>query len=61
LIGSPRSRMAALRQAAISRAPRSRSSGMLTSVGEQKANSQLPPRIRAHAAITRLTKRCICS
>ena len=30
LIGSPRSRIAAIRQAAISRAPRSRSSGMAT-------------------------------
>jgi hypothetical protein len=39
-IGSPRSRIAAIRQAAMSRAPRSRSSGMSVSVGEQKANSQ---------------------
>ncbi len=40
LIGSPRSRIAAIRQAAISRAPRSRSSGMRYMIGEQKANSQ---------------------
>src|SRR5271166_1853528 len=39
-IGSPRSRIAAIRQAAMSRAPRSRSSGIRASVGEQKANSQ---------------------
>src|SRR3974377_888335 len=39
-MGSPRSRMAAIRQAAISRGPRSRSSGMSVSLGEQKANSQ---------------------
>jgi hypothetical protein len=39
-MGSPRSRMAAIRQAAMSSAPRSRSSGMPVSVGEQKANSQ---------------------
>src|SRR5271167_4921453 len=39
-IGSPRSRIAAIRQAAMSRAPGSRSSGMRASVGEQKANSQ---------------------
>jgi len=39
-IGSPRSRMAAIRQAAMSRAPRSRSSGMRISVGEQKEKRQ---------------------
>src|SRR5271157_393870 len=39
-MGSPRSRMAAIRQAAMSSAPRSRSSGMPASVGEQKAKRQ---------------------
>jgi hypothetical protein len=39
-IGSPRSRIAAIKQAAMSTALRSRSSGMALSVGEQKTNRQ---------------------